>query len=107
MIWKKWSLWRHFDYVLLATSLLLISYGIVMVYSATLADSPRDGSFFSTFPGHQAVFAVVGIALLVIFTAIDARLVQSAGYPITLAQPWCCWPSGSAWPSWPGCAWPT
>jgi len=86
MIWKKWSLWRHFDYVLLATSLLLIAYGIVMVYSATLADGPRDGSFFSTFPGHQAVFAVVGIALLVIFTAIDARLVQSAGYPIYVAN---------------------
>jgi rod shape determining protein RodA len=82
MIEKRWNPWRHFDYVLLATALLLTAYGIVMVYSATLADSPKDSPFFSTFPGHQAVFAGIGLVLLVVFTVIDARLIQAAGYPI-------------------------
>lgn len=82
MIAKSWNPWRHFDYVLLVTALLLTSYGIVMVYSATLADSPRDAPFLSTFSGHQAVFALAGLVLLVFFTAIDARYIQAAGYPI-------------------------
>jgi rod shape determining protein RodA len=82
MIQKRWNRWRHFDYVLLVTALLLTAYGIVMVYSATLADSPKDSPFLSTFPGHQAVFAILGLALLVVFTAVDSRLIQAAGYPI-------------------------
>lgn len=82
MIEKRWNPWRHFDYVLLVTALLLTTYGIVMVYSATLAGSPRNEPFLSTFPGHQAVFAGIGLVLLVVFTLIDSRLVQAAGYPI-------------------------
>ncbi|MFI5265902.1 MAG: rod shape-determining protein RodA [Chloroflexota bacterium] len=82
MIEKRWNPWLHFDYVLLVTALLLTTYGIVMVYSATLADSPKDSPFLSTFPGHQAVFAVIGLALLVVFTAVDAKLIRAAGYPI-------------------------
>jgi rod shape determining protein RodA len=82
VIAKRWNPWLHFDYVLVITALLLTAYGVVMVYSATLADSPKDAPFFSTFSGHQAVFAVVGLVLLVAFTAVDAKLVQAAGYPI-------------------------
>ncbi len=82
MIEKRWNPWRHFDYVLLATALLLTMYGIVMVFSATLAGSAPHAPFFSTFTGHQAVFAGIGIVLLVVFTAVDARLIQAAGYPI-------------------------
>ncbi|HVA23984.1 MAG TPA: rod shape-determining protein RodA [Chloroflexota bacterium] len=82
MIEKRWNPWLHFDYVLVVTALLLTAYGIVMVYSATLADSPKGSPFFSTFPGHQAIFAVIGLALLVVFTAVDARLIQAAAYPI-------------------------
>jgi rod shape determining protein RodA len=82
MIEKRWNPWLHFDYVLLVTALLLTAYGIVMVYSATLADSPKDSPFLSTFPGHQAIFALIGVVLLVVFTAVDARLIRAAGYPI-------------------------
>src|SRR5207248_7063368 len=82
MIAKTWNPWRQFDYVLLVTALLLTGYGIVMVYSATVADSPRDAPFLSTFSGHQAIFAILGILLLVIFTAIDAKYIQASGYPI-------------------------
>src|SRR5581483_3431394 len=82
MIEKRWNPWRHFDYVLLATALLLTVVGILMVYSATLADSPKDEPFFSTFSGHQAVFAAIGLVLLVVATLVDFRYVRSLGYPI-------------------------
>ena len=86
MIEKRWNPWLHFDYVLLVTALLLTAYGVAMVYSATLADSPKDSPFFSTFPGHQAVFAVVGLVLLIVFTAIDTKVIQAAGYPIYIVN---------------------
>jgi len=86
MIEKRWNPWLHFDYVLLVTALLLTAYGVAMVYSATLADSPKDSPFFSTFPGHQAVFAVLGLALLIVFTAIDTKVIQAAGYPIYIVN---------------------
>ncbi|HEX6511902.1 MAG TPA: rod shape-determining protein RodA [Chloroflexota bacterium] len=82
MIEKRWNPWRHFDYMLLICALLLTVYGILMVYSATLADSPKDAPFLSTFSGHQAVFALIGLTLLLLFRAVDARLIQAAGYPI-------------------------
>ncbi|HLY67321.1 MAG TPA: rod shape-determining protein RodA [Chloroflexota bacterium] len=82
MIEKRWNPWQHFDYVLLVSALLLTGYGVVMVYSATLADSPKDTPFFSTFSGHQAVFAAAGVALLIVFTLADAKLIKAAGYPI-------------------------
>jgi len=82
MIAKTWNPWRHFDYVLLVSAVLLTVYGILMVYSATLAGSPADAPFFSTFPGHQAVFAVIGLILLIGATVVDARLIRAAGYPV-------------------------
>ncbi|HEU0166149.1 MAG TPA: rod shape-determining protein RodA [Chloroflexota bacterium] len=82
MIAKTWNPWRHFDYVLLACAVLLTVYGILMVYSATLADSPADAPFLSTFPGHQAIFAVLGLVLLIVATVVDARWIRAAGYPV-------------------------
>ena len=82
MIEKKWNPWRHFDYVLLVAALMLTVYGILMVYSATLADSPKDSPFFSTFSGHQAVFALIGLVVLVVATVIDARWIKMSAYPI-------------------------
>ena len=82
MIAKRWNPWQHFDYVLLIAALLLTVYGILMVYSATLAGSAKDAPFFTTFPGHQAIFAVVGLVLLVAATLVDARWIQSSGYVI-------------------------
>ncbi|HLG69433.1 MAG TPA: rod shape-determining protein RodA [Chloroflexota bacterium] len=82
MIEKRWNPWRHFDYVLLVAALLLTMYGIAMVYSATLADSPRSAPFLSTFPGHQAIFAAMGLLLLIVFTLVDSRWIRAASYPI-------------------------
>ena len=82
MLQKRWNQWRYFDYVLIVTSVLLLVYGILMVYSATLADSAQGVAFFSTFPGHQAIFAVIGLALLLAASVVDFRRLQAFGYVI-------------------------
>ncbi len=82
MLERRWNRWRYFDYVLVFTALLLITYGVVMVYSATLADSSQDQSFWSSFAGHQAVFAVLGVLLLLIAALIDFKVARGLGYPI-------------------------
>ncbi|MDE3077273.1 MAG: rod shape-determining protein RodA [Chloroflexota bacterium] len=82
MIEHRWSMWRHFDYMLTATAMLLIAYGLLMVYSATLADQRPGLPFFSTFAGHQAIFAMLGILLLLVAARIDFKFVQTLGYPI-------------------------
>ncbi|MHB8618154.1 MAG: rod shape-determining protein RodA [Chloroflexota bacterium] len=83
---KRWNLWRHFDYVLLVTTLLLVVYGILMVYSATVANTPKSQPFLSTLPGHQAIFAVVGLVLLLLTASLDFRWVRSLGYAIYAAN---------------------
>lgn len=67
---QRTSLWRHFDFALLGIVALLIIIGIAMVRSATLS-SPDTGIFeFS----RQALFAVIGIPVVLIVSAIDYRV---------------------------------
>ena len=64
------NLWRHFDFALLGIVALLIIIGIAMVRSATLS-SPDTGILeFS----RQALFAVIGIPVVLIVSAIDYRV---------------------------------
>jgi rod shape determining protein RodA len=64
------NLWRHFDFALLGIVTLLIIIGIAMVRSATLS-SPDTGIFeFS----RQALFAVIGIPVVLLVSAIDYRV---------------------------------
>jgi len=74
--------WRHFDYVLLITTLLLIGLGILMIHSAT-ANAPE----LQELPRRQAIYAMVGLALMILTAAIDYRLLSSLSivlYFITL-----------------------
>jgi len=74
--------WRHFDYVLLIVTLLLIGLGITMIYSAT-SNTPELGKL----PQRQIIYAVVGLALMGLTAAIDYRLLSSLSlvlYFITL-----------------------
>jgi rod shape determining protein RodA len=73
-------LWRHFDYVLLAVTIILIGFGLAMIHSAT-QDSPELGSN----PWDQAAVAVVGLMLLLIVAVFDYRLLANLHRPIYLA----------------------
>ena len=69
--------WRNYDFVLLGTTLLLLLYSVAMIYSASHAiDRVKDSAI------RQAIFAAVGLALSIVVTAIDYRLLDAFGIPI-------------------------
>lgn len=71
------KIWRNFDFVLLAVTVLLIAFGIAMIYSATL-----DTSDLKELPLRQAVWALVGLVLLLLVAAIDYRSLESLQKPL-------------------------
>jgi len=69
--------WRNFDFVLLAVTMLLIAFGIAMIYSATL-DTPD----LQDLPLRQAVWTLMGLVLLLLVAAIDYRFLESLQKPL-------------------------
>lgn len=65
------TLWRHFDFVLLGSTFLLILVGILFIRSATLdaVDTDLIGRVRS-----QIQYTVIGIAVMLILSSIDYRL---------------------------------
>jgi len=58
--------WRHFDYVLLVTAMLLTAFGVVMIYSANLGSlDPRLQDLWR----RQAILGAVGVGLIVLLAA--------------------------------------
>jgi rod shape determining protein RodA len=76
------SIWRRFDFILLAAVLLLIVYGVLMIRSATLGAIDPD---LINRVERQVQYAVVGIAALFLMTAVDYRLVGALHQWIYLA----------------------
>ncbi len=61
--------WRHFDFILLGTVLILLIIGLAFVRSATL-DTPGLEDVFS----RQTIYAAVGLILLIAVASVDYRL---------------------------------
>ncbi len=74
---SKPSVWRYFDYWLLAAVILLTGFGILMIRSA-VTGAPA----FEALPGQQVLWAVVGLVILVAVAAIDYRYLTSAHWYI-------------------------
>ena len=66
------KVWRHFDIPLLLYTLLLLGYGLAMVYSATY--EPDRSLLASDLVVKQAVYALIGLALLALMLTIDYRI---------------------------------
>ena len=64
---------HRLDYVLLMDILLLLALGLVMVLSASAPVSlvENDNSYF--YFSKQAIFAVIGIAIMLFVSKIDYR----------------------------------
>ena len=62
-----------FDKVLFTTVLVLVGFGLVMVYSASAAIARESGSAWNPFLVKQAVAAVVGVALMLAVMHVDYR----------------------------------
>jgi rod shape determining protein RodA len=64
--------WRHFDYVLLITTTILIILGVVMIASATLGvESLADRV------SRQVIYGVAGFVAVFVLAAIDYHLLAS------------------------------
>ena len=71
------SVWRNFDFWLLAAVVLLTGYGILMIRSA-VTGAPA----FETYPSQQLLFAIIGLVVLFAVAAIDYRVLTSAHWYI-------------------------
>lgn len=68
---------RRFDFVLLGTTVLLMLFGVAMVYSATL-----DVPGYEDYALRQAIYGLAGLVLLIVVAAFDYRLLTSLQWPI-------------------------
>jgi rod shape determining protein RodA len=59
---------RHLDYLLLAITLALMTYGITVIYFATRGDPLPRPTYYA---GYQLAYGVVGLGLLFALTLID------------------------------------
>ncbi len=68
------SIWRRFDYILFAATLVLVAFGILMIASAT--QDAIDDDIIRRVP-DQRNFAIIGFFVVIIMAAIDYRLLGS------------------------------
>ena len=68
---EQFSIWRRFDYILLAATAALVVFGILMIDSAT--QDAIDDDIINRVP-DQIRFALIGFAVVMVVTAIDYRL---------------------------------
>ncbi len=77
--------WRHFDYLLLLTALILLGYGLAMVYSASLSAAAPDQSFWDMPVARQGLFALVGLVAFAGAVAADYRIFRNMALPLYIA----------------------
>jgi rod shape determining protein RodA len=70
-------IWTNYDLVLLGATLLLLIYGVAVIYSAShTIDAVRDSAT------RQAIFAAVGLLVGLAIASIDYRLLDSFSIPL-------------------------
>ncbi len=74
--------WRNFDYALLGILLILASFGVVMVYSATINTAGIEDA-----ARRQATFLLAGVAVLLITASVDYHLLDLIQHPFPLLAP--------------------
>ncbi len=72
------QLWRHFDLILLAATVLLIALGVLMIRSATI----EGGSVLQKSAERQMLFGLTGLVLMFLVTAFDYRLLDTFQKPM-------------------------
>lgn len=74
--------WRNFDYLLLGTLLLLATFGVIMIYSATIntlgVEKPVQ---------RQVIYVLAGTVVLLVTASVDYRLLDLVQHPISILAP--------------------
>lgn len=73
------KLWRHFDFALMGAVLLLMVFGVAMVRSTTLSSIDP---IVQEQANRQAIFAAIGLVIVLIVSAVDYRVYGSLARPI-------------------------
>lgn len=68
---KKKQIEKPFDFILFVTVLILLAMGIVMVLSASSPQALAESGNSYAYVSRQAVFAVLGIGLMLVISKID------------------------------------
>lgn len=63
--------WDRFDYVLLGAALALVAYGVILIYSGSIAEGNASFTSFSSPVAKQIVFAMLGVIGMLIVSRID------------------------------------
>ena len=74
--------WQHFDFVLFTATLALIALGIALIYSATLASGMHGEQWWDTFFARQVIYAVVGVAIMLLVAFTDYSIFANVSYLI-------------------------
>ena len=61
---------RHFDWILFVCTLLLLGYGVAMIYSA----APQQGDLLDEFYVRQSIYVAGGLIVLFVVAIIDYRI---------------------------------
>lgn len=72
----------RYDKILIAVTLLLVLFGIVMVFSASFVVSYQESGTEYHFFQRQASFAVLGLVLLGLAMTLDYHILKTSVYPI-------------------------
>lgn len=73
-----------FDFYLWSVSLLLVSIGLVMIYSASAVISEAKYGDSGFFVKKQLVYALIGIFLTWFFSRIEIKLLEKAVWPLLI-----------------------
>lgn len=71
-------LFEHFDWPLVWTTLALMTFGLVNLYSATANPGEATGRLFML----QLGYAVLGLTIMAMMVVIDYRVLERLAYPI-------------------------
>jgi rod shape determining protein RodA len=71
--------WQDFDWGLLIIAISLTVIGVAMIYSATLG---AEDEILANAWRKQAIYAVVGVVLMILVSIIDYRVLESLQWPI-------------------------
>lgn len=78
-------LWRSFDGVLLAATLMAIALGTAMIYSATRVSFSLDTPLLDNLVIRQILYALAGLALMFVIALVDYRFLENFQHLLYLA----------------------
>ncbi|MHB0868601.1 MAG: rod shape-determining protein RodA [Chloroflexota bacterium] len=72
--------WRYADYLMLMVLLVILTYGLALVYSSTFPSTNNDIVAFSSYVTRQIIYAALGLLFLTIAASLDYRIFYASAY---------------------------